>query len=73
MKIFTKLKQFNAVCHFCGGTGLVVAGYVSDDEKEIAVCDSCARKLISGIETALAEIKRLAEEKEKSNLKTEEK
>lgn len=66
MKIFNKLKYFQAKCTFCQSIGMVYGAFVNDTKQEVAVCDDCSRKLITGIATALEELKKQfdAEQKE---------
>ena len=57
MRIFNKLQNFIAKCRFCQEVGHVLGAYV-DESKEIAVCETCANKLVMGISVALAELEK---------------
>ena len=58
MKVLKKLRFYQAKCHFCQGIGNVVSARAHDIGQDIAVCDDCARKLVTGIATAMEEMKR---------------
>jgi len=57
MNVFSSLKFFYATCHFCGNKGLSISA--TNNNGEIAACDECAKRLIVGVSTALAELDRM--------------
>ncbi len=68
--MFNKIKYVIANCHFCGEKGNCLGAVV--ETEEIAVCEPCANKLIAGISTAIAELKKRSDEKDQAAEKSNE-
>lgn len=64
MSMFGKMKCWAATCYFCRDQGSCIAA-PNLSGQEIAICPSCANKLIVGIDIGMKELQRLEAEKEK--------